>query len=197
MTPKAPLPHHDLLARSSLPEDQLVLAKAFPREAWHAHENIAGMAAFWLERHAMFRRLGKVLTDTIAGYREGRMDAQAFTGAFAPKLRVFLAELDGHHRIEDEHYFPVFARVEPRLRRGFDILDGDHHAIGDALNLNAEAANSFLRALQAGNGRERFGADAYADANSRLVRMLARHLDDEEDLIIPLILLHGERSLRP
>ena len=37
-----------------------------------------------------------------------------------------------------------------------------------------------------------FAADAYAGENERLVAMLARHLEDEEDLIVPLILERGE-----
>ena len=41
---------------------------------------------------------------------------------------------------------------------------------------------------------QRFAADAYAGENERLVAMLARHLEDEEDLIIPLILERGEHA---
>ncbi|RUZ95577.1 hemerythrin domain-containing protein, partial [Mesorhizobium sp. M7A.F.Ca.US.001.02.1.1] len=43
--------------------------------------------------------------------------------------------------------------------------------------------------------RQRFAADAYADENSRLIAMLTRHLADEEDLIVPLILDRGDRAL--
>jgi hypothetical protein len=34
-----------------------------------------------------------------------------------------------------------------------------------------------------------------ADAGERLLKRLVRHLDDEEDLIIPVILDQGERKL--
>ena len=78
----------------------------------------------------------------------------------------FLGQLDGHHAIEDEHYFPLFAKAESRLARGFEILDGDHHVIHDALERNADAANAFLRALQEDADRQRFAADAYADENA-------------------------------
>ena len=63
--------------------------------------------------------------------------------------------------------------------------------IHDALERNAGAANGFLRALQQGAEPQRFAAEAYADENARLVAMLRRHLADEEDLIIPLILDRG------
>ena len=184
-----------LETREGLPDDLRFLADQYPRGEWQAHSNIHGMAGFWLQRHDMFREMGVLLTGGIADYREGRKDAREFAAFFAPRLNRFLGNLDGHHNVEDHHYFPVFAEAEPRLKRGFDILDGDHHLIHDALERNAETANAFLRALQESEDRQRFAADAYADENSRLIAMLKRHLDDEEDLIIPLILDRGDRDL--
>ncbi len=181
--------------RAGLPADLLYLLAKYPRESWAGHNNIHGLASMWLQRHDMFRELGGVLTTAIADYREGRNDARAFAGFFAPRLEFFLGQLNGHHQVEDLHYFPAFARAENRLKRGFDILDGDHHYIHDALETNAETANAFLRALGGGEDRQRFAADAYAGQNERLVAMLARHLDDEEDLIVPLILDRGEHGI--
>ena len=181
--------------RDGLPADLLYLLAKYPRESWAGHDNIHGLASMWLQRHDMFRELGGVLTTAIAEYREGRNDARAFAGFFAPRLEFFLGQLNGHHQVEDLHYFPAFARAENRLKRGFDILDGDHHRIHDALETNAETANAFLRALGGGEDRQRFAADAYAGQNERLVAMLARHLDDEEDLIVPLILDRGEHGI--
>lgn len=181
--------------RAGLPADLLYLLAKYPRESWAGHNNIHGLASMWLQRHDMFRELGGVLTTAIADYREGRNDARAFAGFFAPRLEFFLGQLNGHHQVEDLHYFPAFARAENRLKRGFDILDGDHHHIHDALETNAETANAFLRALGGGEDRQRFAADAYAGQNERLVAMLARHLDDEEDLIVPLILDRGEHGI--
>lgn len=57
------------------------------------------------------------------------------------------------------------------------------------------AANAFIRTLQESEVKQRFAADTYADENSRLIAMLTRHLADEEDLIIPLILEKGDRAL--
>lgn len=188
-------PHLILETRDGLPDDLRFLVAKYPREAWQSHANVHGMAGMWLQRHDMFRELGGLLTSSIGDYREGRTDARGFASFFAPRLQFFLGQLDGHHNIEDHHYFPVFARVEPRLKRGFDILDSDHHLIHDALERNAETANAFLQALSGDGDAQRFAADAYADENARLVAMLDRHLDDEEDLIIPLILDRGDREL--
>ena len=181
----------DLENRAGLPEDLLFLLAKYPREDWQVHDNIHGLASMWLERHDMFRELGGLLEGAIAEHREGKTTPDAFARFFAPRLRFFLGQLNGHHAIEDEHYFPLFAKAESRLAHGFDILDSDHHVIHDALERNADTANTFLRALQQDADARRFAADAYADENARLVAMLRRHLADEEDLIIPLILERG------
>lgn len=185
----------DIETRTGLPDDLRYLLAKYPRENWQAHANIHGMAGMWLERHDFFRETGGLLTKAIGDYREGRTTAPDFARFFAPRLNFFLGHLEGHHHVEDAHYFPAFAAAESRLKRGFDILDGDHHAIHAALARNAEAADAFLRALQEDKDRRRFAADAYTDENARLVAMLARHLGDEEDLIIPLILDRGDRGL--
>jgi hemerythrin-like domain-containing protein len=185
----------ELERRARLPDDLRYLAERYPREDWQAHVNIHGMANMWLQRHDMFRELGGILTGAISDYREGRKTAPEFAQFFAPRLNYFLGNLDGHHNVEDQHYFPVFAKAETRLKRGFEILDLDHHTIHEGLERNAETANAFLRALQESKDRQRFAADEYANENSRLVAMLNRHLADEEDLIIPLILDRGDRGL--
>ena len=184
-----------LLERAGLPDDLHWLAEKYPREVWQGHANIHGIATMWLQRHDMFRELGGMLINGIGDYREGRLTAPEFAGWFAPRLNHFLGHLDGHHNVEDIHYFPVFAKAETRLKRGFEILDADHHTIHEGLERNAEAANAFIRTLSESEDKQRFAADAYADENSRLIAMLTRHLADEEDLIIPLILDRGDRAL--
>ena len=64
----------------------------------------------------------------------------------------------------------------------------------------AEGANAFLAASGPSGDRlpgdeERRAADHYGNASDRLLGRLMRHLADEEDLIIPLILDRGEASI--
>ncbi|EKF17935.1 hemerythrin domain-containing protein [Nitratireductor pacificus] len=181
--------------RQGLPSDLRYLVEKYPRETWQGHPNLGDMAQFWLQRHDMFRELGGLLRGSVSDYREGRLAPHDFAAWFAPRLRFFLQQLHGHHQIEDMHYFPVFAAAETGLKRGFDLLDADHHTIHDALERNAEAGLAFLQALGADRDRLLFAADAYADENARLLPMLLRHLHDEEDLIIPLILDRTEEGL--
>lgn len=192
----AELPSELLIgSRAGLPDDLRFLIEKYPRETWTGHQNLGGMAQFWLQRHDMFRELGGMLKGAIGDYREGRVGVPDFANWFVPRLQFFLQQLHGHHQVEDMHYFPVFARAEKKLQRGFDILDSDHHVIHEVLEKNAETANDFLRALREDRDRQLFAAEAYANENERLVAMLTRHLADEEDIIIPLILDRGEEGL--
>ena len=228
---------HDLASRAGLPADLRELLARYPRDVWQGHANLGEMAKFWLARHDMFRELGAALDGALAQFHEGVVPAGAFASFFAPRLQFMLQQLEAHHHVEDQHYFPLFRAAENKLEKGFDLLDADHHVIHAALGESAQAANEFLRALfeaqsgrpvsssfrGAGEVREpgiqtearnpfldsgsaplaRPGmtdavlraSDAYAGVNARLLKILTRHLADEEDLIVPLILERGEREL--
>ncbi|BDA85114.1 cation-binding protein [Aureimonas sp. SA4125] len=163
------------------------------------HANLGATARFWLGRHDMFRELGGALSQGLSDHREGRVDIPTFRRWFAPRLGFFLQNLEGHHQIEDQHYFPVFQAAERSLAYGFDLLENDHGVIHDDLVATAETANRFLSVEGQSGGRPddgvRWAADAYADTSERLLRRLIRHLADEEDLIIPLILDRGEAAI--
>ncbi|WP_295813543.1 hemerythrin domain-containing protein [uncultured Nitratireductor sp.] len=184
-----------LETRTGLPADLRYLVDKYPREGWWEHPNLGEMAQFWLQRHDMFRELGGMLKTSAGDYREGKLAPHDFAAWFAPRLCFFLQQLHGHHQIEDLHYFPVFEKAETRMKRGFELLDNDHHVIHEALGRNAETGSRFLQALQSDHDRQRFAGDAYAMENEALLNMLLRHLEDEEDLIIPLILDRSEEGL--
>jgi iron-sulfur cluster repair protein YtfE (RIC family) len=183
----------DLDRRTGWPDDLRLLLERYPREVWPGHANLGGTARFWLARHDMFRDLGGALQSATGEFREGRAALPAFRSWFAPRLKFFLSELHAHHRIEDLSYFPLFRAAEPRLARGFEVLERDHAVIHETLARLAEAASPFLRAQDPGGLRAL--ADAYARVSDELLSGLVRHLADEEDLIIPLILDRGEDEL--
>jgi hemerythrin-like domain-containing protein len=184
-----------LARRSGWPEDMRVLVACYPREQWDAHPNLGEMARFWLSRHAMFRELSAAIEQIAAHFRAGKLPPQEFARQFVPRLQFMLDQLNVHHQIEDLHYFPIFRAADERLARGFDVLEGDHHHIHADMARTAETANALLRALQGGGEAMRRCGDSYADASAALLKGLARHLDDEEDLIVPLILDRSEAAL--
>jgi iron-sulfur cluster repair protein YtfE (RIC family) len=153
------------------------------------------MARFWLSRHDMFRELSATIEDTTAQFRSGALPATEFPRQMVPRLQFLLQQLGVHHQIEDLHYFPIFKAAEERLARGFDVLEGDHHAIHADMAATADTANALLRALSGDSDTLTRCGDAYAQASGTLIKGLIRHLDDEEDLIVPLILDRGEDAL--
>jgi len=182
-------------AREAWPPELRTLLEKYPREVWPGHANLGETARFWLERHQGFRDLGASLRHATSEFREDGLAADEFRRFFAPRLQFFLQSLEGHHQIEDLHYFPVFRAAESRLTKGFDVLENDHEAIhGDILRV-VDAANALLGKMESDDDARRVATDRYANESERLLKGLARHLDDEEDLIVPVILDQGERKL--
>lgn len=177
----------ELSNRERLPDALRILLQDYPREAWESHPHFGGLVQFWLERHVMFRKLTDALrTDTEAAM-DGRLDPQAQKARLSRFGGMLLQELHGHHQIEDHHYFPVLSGMDKRLVRGFDILDKDHHAMDGLLQRFADAANGVLQ------GKTELGV--FREEVSGFDALLGRHLEDEEDLIVPVILKHGTGGL--
>jgi hemerythrin-like domain-containing protein len=185
----------DLFSRGGLPDDLLALARAYPRVRWPDHPRLGPLAQFWLGRHAMFRQLSKALSQAADAVRDENADMRAFQGWYAPRLRFFVQQLVGHHQVEDVRYFPLLMRVEPRLTRGFEILEGDHAAIHRSLADLRVAWLDLQRALREEPLEAAGAVDRMASDLGAFLAPLERHLDDEEDLIVPLILDRGEADL--
>jgi iron-sulfur cluster repair protein YtfE (RIC family) len=174
--------------RKGLPEHLRVLAERYPRTEWRGHPNFNDLTAFWLERHGMFRQLNDLLVDATqrrldgANPRYGR-EMQHYTS-------MFLNQLHGHHQIEDQHYFPQFIPLDARLVQGFEILDRDHHALDGHIHALAATTNAVLHRIAAGEDDEREARDLLA-AQTDFRKFLHRHLEDEEDLVVPVILEYG------
>ena len=177
--------------REGLPDSLRTLLTNYPREAWQADPGFSELIRFWLDRHVMFRRL----LERLKADTEAALDGTAPGPLARPVARfggLFFNELHGHHHIEDTHYFPILSRRDARLAEGFRLLDRDHHALDGILNTFAEGANAVIRA-EAPAARD--AAGRYLETLSDTERMLDRHLEDEEHLIVPVLLRYGEAGL--
>lgn len=188
-------PDLDLRTRTALPDDLAYLRASYPSATWRGHANFGQLSDFWLQMHDSLRAQGGQLEQITLDFREGRLDAGRYRQVFVPGLNHFLQHMIGHHQIEDRHYFPKFRSLDPRMVAGFDLLERDHEQIHEALLASAETANHFLSAFGQGAEQVRRAADAYAAKSAELLTLLMRHLADEEDLIVPAMLHHGEREL--
>ena len=182
-----------LATRPGLPDALQVLLTDYPRLAWEAHPNFSGLVQFWLERHMTFRKLLTLLE----GDAQSRIERTIAPDQYAARLSRFgsmlVSQLHGHHHIEDDHYFPMLKPLDRRLERGFEILDRDHHALDGIINRFTEAANAVLGEPDEAKAREHVAA--FTNELGSFHKMLDRHLNDEEEIIVPVILKNGAAGL--
>lgn len=187
-------PTTDLERRNGWPEELKVLLNRYPRDTWKSSPS--PLARFWLDKHEAFREHGRILKSVADEFRAGERSAFDFGTWTAPRLQAYLSALHGHHQIEDFHYFPAFRAAEQRLAPGFDALARDHEQLHADIVTSVEMINAFLETIRdeaAGNAdAQRRAGERYADAADTLLQRLGCHLDDEEDLIIPVMIDRGE-----
>jgi iron-sulfur cluster repair protein YtfE (RIC family) len=179
-------------ARDGLPDDLLFLAKKHPRDSWRTKPGLAGTGEFWLANHDFFRQItARIATDLQQVQEKGETTYQTVP-ILNQLIGRLLSGLDGHHNVEDHHYFPAFQRAEPRLVRAFEILDADHEMIHTAIDELAASAHENLRKIGNAEGvmisEQRFAVDALAKVMDRFRPTMLQHLNDEEEIVIPLIL---------
>lgn len=184
-----------LAERSGLDDAVAYLRAAHPPQQWRSHANFGQLAAFWLQVHDALRSEAADVARVVDGFRSGQVDAPAFQRAFVPRLNGFLQHLDHHHQIEDAAYFPKFRTLDARMVAGIDLLEADHALIHQGLDATVDGARALLTALAMPGDAARHAADRYAQGVGAFAALLARHLADEEDLVIPALLEHGERPL--
>ncbi len=183
--------------RSGLPEEWRFLAQSYPRETWTGHKNLGEHTKFWLTVHRSFRMMGAHLTEQSNTYESGAVTAEQFRFAMAPRLQQFLGSLDHHHRIEDHLFFPKFMEAEKRLVAGIELLEADHTVIDAEVHAMIEIANALLQTNVTDKDGLKRNGEKFAISSRRIVKLLGRHLDDEEEIVIPLLLDRGEDELMP
>ncbi len=178
----------ELETRTGLPESLRKLVSEYPRDLWEEHTHFDGLVRFWLERHQMFRKIVTMMQQDHDGLSSQTLDPVQYKNRVARFGNLFVGELHTHHTIEDHHYFPKLQQMETSLIRGFEILDTDHHALERHLEDFTQYANAVLEA------DENTLWDPSNQLRDKVIAMegfLNRHLTDEEELVVPVILKHG------
>jgi len=183
----------DLKTRAGLPDALRVLVKDYPRTGWETHPEFTGLVQFWMERHMEFRRLTAILQADAEAMLDRRLDAQDYATRLSRFGGMLLNSLHGHHHIEDDHYFPLLMGLDARITPGFDILETDHQVLNATLDRFAGSANAVLQAD--GDGVAHDAAGQFQRDLGGLARLLDRHLNDEEELVVPVILHTGSGNL--
>jgi hypothetical protein len=166
----------------------LFLLERHPRATWPTARS--ANVAFWLDLHARLRRDCAGLRAAGDDYLRARDTPAQLAAVAGPRLRGLVAAMQGHHQIEDHEYFPAFRRTEPALARGFDLLEAEHAALLRDVDA-ALAALAELRATTEAKDAE-LAARRYVASADALCDRLMRHLSDEEDLVVPLLMERGD-----
>ena len=180
-----------LASRAGLPPEFRYLHEAFPRERWRLG-GLHPTARRWLHMHGGFRTHQAEMGTMIGAWRAHQVDVRTLHGALIPALQQFLQHLDGHHRIESGHYFPALQQLEPRIAAGIDLLDRDHDAIHAHIEAMVETGRALHQAVASGATDAGDRVQRLAEVMDRVAPELTRHLDDEEEIVIPLIALRGD-----
>lgn len=179
----------DLDRRGGWSKQLSFLLERHPRATWPARHSAT--VEFWLGVHERLRRDCAGLA--AAADEHGGSPARLVVVA-TPRLHGLVAAMHGHHQIEDYQYFPAFRRAEPRLARGFDLLEQDHTdlriAVDAALAALVELRSAAERSADAATLN--LAAVRYGSTAAALCGSLLKHLDDEEELVVPLLLEHRD-----
>ncbi len=181
--------------RDGLPQEWKFLLEKHPRDSWKSNTQLGEHTKFWLSIHRHFRIMGALLTSQSNAYREGQIDSDTFRTNMAPRLQQFLQTLDHHHRIEDGVFFPKFMAAEKRLIKGIELLEEDHHTIDAEVHHMISVANALLQTEPADSEGLKRNGESFAISSDRIVKLLDRHLDDEEEIVVPLMIDRGEVEL--
>jgi iron-sulfur cluster repair protein YtfE (RIC family) len=183
-------------ARARLSDEIAFLRATYPREDWRRHLDVEGLASFWLAVHQHLRREGARAPELLSELRSGKIEIHDFTSRFANQLNSFLGHLDGHHRMEDTIYFPRFRALDDRMVVGFDLLEADHGQIHEQIVVTVSGARGLLASSARLETLAKGGEDRCETEVELLLAKLTQHLSDEEDLVIPAFIEHGEQAVR-
>lgn len=175
--------------RSRLPDALRVLLKAYPRHTWESDPGLDDLARFWLDRHLMFRRLLDQLQTITRARLSKELEPMHFAARLSQLGSTFVGELHVHHNVEDLHYFPRLAEQDPRIEQGFELLHTDHMALETHIAAFVSCAESILQTPQQAE------IGPLGEEIDHLARLLDRHLTDEEEIVVPVILKYGASGL--
>jgi len=186
---------------NSLASQQIGLRKGLPniiksqllpiaRVDWSNHPNYGGSAAFFIQYHGNLLNTAYFITNELLALLSKPELSHTIDETFKQILRsgVYLVDkAHHHHQIEDTVYFPQFRKILPNFNLAMDLLDNDHQVLDNALQVFRAHINKLFRQTSI---TEQSLNTLYQQA-SGLQKILKRHLQDEEEIIIPIFLMHS------
>lgn len=177
-----------------MPTEMQSLLRTYPRDTWDAHPGFREKTQHWLGAHRMFRQLSATVRKDTESYLNGDKDAQDYAGRLSYRGNALVGNLHGHHGWEDHSYFFELSAAEPRFDAGLEILEKDHADLDIVLDRFTRTANRTIQLVQLDEAAARDEAGKLLGIAQTIEAFLKRHLCDEEELAVPIILHHRLRG---
>lgn len=158
------------------------------RQDWSKHPFYSGSAAFFIAYHGNLLNTVSTLVSQLEALMQLNQPKGYSLVQLQPALRSGLHLVERahhHHQIEDVSYFPQFRKMLPQFSTAIDLLDDDHLVLDEALHRLKHSIQQAHRQKQL----SRYVADLHEQA-TLLKKVLVRHLQDEEEIIIPIFLMY-------
>jgi len=179
---------------AGLPEDMGLLLVDYPRASWEGHPGFREKTRNWLGAHRGFRQLADLVRSDTEAYLEKNLAPDDFAARLSRFGNLLVGNLHGHHTWEDRSYFPELSAADPRFDRGLEILEQDHAVLDEVLHAFSGTANRAIKLVQLDEPQAREEAGRLQPVAEAIETLLDRHLGDEEDLAVPIILHHRLRG---
>jgi len=186
--------NYNIFTRAGLSGDMQVLLRDYPRYSWPGHANFADSIKNWMGAHDMFRRLGEIMRIETEKYLNKDRSSQEYSARLSHYGNMLVGNLHGHHTWEDRKFFPELRAADGRFDRGIDILEHDHETLDETLNELTLQANRVIKLVDLEEKQAIEEAGPMQETIARIEKILKRHLADEEDLVVPILLHHKLRG---
>lgn len=177
-----------------MPAEMGELLAIYPRDTWQAHPGFREKTRHWLGAHQMFRGLAAQVRKDAEGFLDNAVDSGEYAERLSSLGGALVANLHGHHRWEDASYFPELSAADPRFERGLEVLEKDHADLDQVLDDFVGAANRAIKLIDLDVIQARDEVGAFHGCAECIETFLKRHLADEEELAVPIILHHRLRG---
>jgi len=183
-----------IFERTDLGEDMHVLLRDYPRDTWPGHPNFASSIQNWMGAHSMFRQLGEITRVETENYLSKTRAPEEFCARLAHYGNMLTGNLHGHHTWEDRSFFPELRQADDRFSNGLETLEKDHETLDGTLDEFTRQANRVIKLVDLDEAQARDEAGPMQETIARIEQILNRHLADEEDLVVPILLHHKMRG---
>ncbi|MEP2783834.1 MAG: hemerythrin domain-containing protein [Pseudoruegeria sp.] len=180
--------------RQGLPEEMRILLRDYPRDSWPGHPNFAASVQNWMGAHAMFRQLGTITRSDTEAFLNKNTDPDRYASRLGHFGTLLVRNLHGHHTWEDRSFFPELQAADDRFEQGLETLEADHNVLDETLDRFTRSANRFLKLSHLNPKQAHEEASELRDQIEAIQGFLNRHLADEEDLVVPIILHYKLRG---